>query len=133
MRNDAAGVDELLEKVAWMRDLTGRPVGVKTAVGGWRLMNEAADIIHRRGLEFAPDFLVIDGGEIRKLATLLELSQALAGSLNLQTGLYGALEVLEHVRGAVADARGEGAPGARELLPQVREHRAGLPRRRAAP
>ena len=28
-----------------------------------------------------------DGGEIRKLATLLEISQALAGSLNLQTGL----------------------------------------------
>jgi glutamate synthase domain-containing protein 2 len=60
---DIANMNELLEKVAWMRDLTGRPVGVKTAVGGWRLMNEAADIIHRRGLEFAPDFLVIDGGE----------------------------------------------------------------------
>jgi len=26
-------------------------------------MNEMADIVHRRGLEFAPDFLVIDGGE----------------------------------------------------------------------
>src|SRR5215212_2397744 len=60
---DIANMAELLEKVAWIRDLTGRPVGVKTAVGGWRLMNEAADIIHRRGLEFAPDFLVIDGGE----------------------------------------------------------------------
>ncbi|HVJ24609.1 MAG TPA: FMN-binding glutamate synthase family protein, partial [Burkholderiales bacterium] len=60
---DISNMNELLEKVAWMRELTGRPVGVKTAVGGWRLMNEAADIIHRRGLEFAPDFLVIDGGE----------------------------------------------------------------------
>jgi glutamate synthase domain-containing protein 2 len=60
---DISNMNELLEKVAWMRDLTGRPVGVKTAVGGWRLMNEAADIIHRRGLDFAPDFLVIDGGE----------------------------------------------------------------------
>jgi glutamate synthase domain-containing protein 2 len=60
---DISNMNELLEKVAWIRDLTGRPVGLKTAVGGWRLMNEAADIIHRRGLEFAPDFLVIDGGE----------------------------------------------------------------------
>jgi glutamate synthase domain-containing protein 2 len=60
---DISNMNELLEKVAWMRDLTGRPVGVKTAIGGWRMMNEAADIIHRRGLEFAPDFLVIDGGE----------------------------------------------------------------------
>jgi glutamate synthase domain-containing protein 2 len=60
---DIANMGELLEKIAWMRDLTGRPVGVKTAVGGWRFMNEMADIVHRRGLEFAPDFLVIDGGE----------------------------------------------------------------------
>jgi glutamate synthase domain-containing protein 2 len=60
---DISNMTELVEKIAWMRDLTGRPVGVKTAVGGWRFMNEMADIVHRRGLEFAPDFLVIDGGE----------------------------------------------------------------------
>jgi glutamate synthase domain-containing protein 2 len=60
---DISSMTELLEKIAWMRDLTGRPIGVKTAVGGWRFMNEMADIVHRRGLEFAPDFLVIDGGE----------------------------------------------------------------------
>ena len=60
---DISNMNELLEKIAWMRDLTGKPIGVKTAVGGWRFMNEAAEIIHRRGLEFAPDFLVIDGGE----------------------------------------------------------------------
>ena len=60
---DIANIDELLEKIAWIRELTGRPVGVKTAIGGWRFMNEMADIVHRRGLEFAPDFLVIDGGE----------------------------------------------------------------------
>jgi glutamate synthase domain-containing protein 2 len=60
---DISNMNELLERIAWMRDLTGRPIGVKTAVGGWRFMNEMADIVHRRGLEFAPDFLVIDGGE----------------------------------------------------------------------
>ncbi|HZO03927.1 MAG TPA: FMN-binding glutamate synthase family protein [Burkholderiales bacterium] len=60
---DIANMAELLEKINWIRELTGRPVGVKTAVGGWRFMNEMADIVHRRGLEFAPDFLVIDGGE----------------------------------------------------------------------
>src|SRR5258708_13217610 len=46
-----------------MRDLTGNSVGVKTAGGGGGCMNEMADIVHRGGLEFAPDFLVIDGGE----------------------------------------------------------------------
>jgi Nif-specific regulatory protein len=44
--------------------------------------------------------LAVDGGEVRKLATLLEVSQALAGSLSLQTGLYGVLEVLERRCGA---------------------------------
>jgi len=60
---DIANMTELLEKIVWMRELTGRPVGVKTAVGGWRFMHEMADLVHRRGMEFAPDFLVIDGGE----------------------------------------------------------------------
>src|SRR6195256_5581943 len=60
---DIANMSELLEKVAWIRDLTGRPVGIKTAVGGWRFMNDMADIVHKRGMEFAPDFLAIDGGE----------------------------------------------------------------------
>ena len=60
---DIANVDELLDKIAWIRDLTGRPVGVKTAIGGWRFMNDLAEAVQRRGLAFAPDFLTIDGGE----------------------------------------------------------------------
>lgn len=60
---DIASMAELLERIAWMRDLTGRPVGVKTAVGGWRFMNDLAEVVQRKGLEWAPDFLVIDGGE----------------------------------------------------------------------
>jgi glutamate synthase domain-containing protein 2 len=60
---DISDVNELLDKIAWVRDLTGRPVGVKTAIGGWRFMNELTEAVLRRGLEFAPDFLAIDGGE----------------------------------------------------------------------
>jgi glutamate synthase domain-containing protein 2 len=76
---DIANINELLDKIAWGRDLTGRPVGVKTAIGGWALMNQAAEAIHRRGLEFAPDFLVIDGGEGGSGAT----PQALADHMSL--------------------------------------------------
>ncbi|MDO8438359.1 MAG: FMN-binding glutamate synthase family protein [Nitrosomonadaceae bacterium] len=61
--HDIGNVDELLDKVAYIRDLTGRPVGVKTAIGGWRFINELCDAINRRGHEYAPDFLAIDGGE----------------------------------------------------------------------
>ena len=60
---DIANMQQLLDKVAYIRDLTGRPVGVKTAIGGWDFINEMCDMILRRGREYAPDFLAIDGGE----------------------------------------------------------------------
>ena len=61
--HDIANIDQLLDKIAYIRDLTGRPVGVKTAIGGWDFMNDLCEAILRRGRQDAPDFLVIDGGE----------------------------------------------------------------------
>jgi glutamate synthase domain-containing protein 2 len=46
-----------------LRDLTGRPVGVKIAIGGWQFINDLCERVNARGLEYAPDFLTIDGGE----------------------------------------------------------------------
>ena len=43
--------------------MTGKPVGVKTAIGGTRFMDELRAAVSRRGLQAAPDFLTIDGGE----------------------------------------------------------------------
>jgi glutamate synthase domain-containing protein 2 len=60
---DIANMDQLLDKVAYVRDLTGRPVGVKTAIGGWEFINDLCDAVLRRGRDYAPDFLAIDGGE----------------------------------------------------------------------
>jgi glutamate synthase domain-containing protein 2 len=60
---DVSNVDQLLDKIAYIRELTGKPVGVKTAIGGWQFINELGDAVNRRGLEWAPDFLAIDGGE----------------------------------------------------------------------
>ncbi len=60
---DIANMNQLLDKVAYLRELTGRPVGVKTAVGGWEFINDLCDTVLRRGKEYAPDFLHIDGGE----------------------------------------------------------------------
>ena len=52
--------------------------------------------------EVGPD---AEGGEdARKLAMLVEVSQALTGTLNLQAGLYGVLEVLERRCGALRGA-----------------------------
>src|SRR5688572_28141 len=54
----------------------------------------------------APPVPGLEGGDVRKLATIMEMGEALAGTLNLQAGLYGALEVLERrcgaLRGAIA-------------------------------
>jgi len=60
---DIANVDQLLDRVALIREVTGRPVGIKTAIGGWQFMNELCDAVNRRGPEYAPDFIAIDGGE----------------------------------------------------------------------
>ena len=89
---DISNMNELLDRVAYIRDLTGRPVGVKTAVGGWLFMNELADAVHRRGLEFAPDFLVVDGGEGGSGAA----PQALADhmSLSIEEGLPRVVDAL---------------------------------------
>jgi glutamate synthase domain-containing protein 2 len=60
---DIADIDQLLDYVLMLREVTGRPIGVKTAIGGWEFMHDLCEAVLRRGEEAAPDFLVIDGGE----------------------------------------------------------------------
>ena len=60
---DIASADELLDRIAFVRAVTGKPVGVKTAIGGWNFMNELCDAVARRGKASAPDFITVDGGE----------------------------------------------------------------------
>ena len=60
---DIANIDDLLDRIGHVRKMTGEPVGVKTAIGGGRFMDELTAAITRRGLQSAPDFLTIDGGE----------------------------------------------------------------------
>jgi glutamate synthase domain-containing protein 2 len=60
---DIATADELIEKIAYVREITGKPVGLKTAIGGWQFMNELCEAVARRGIAFAPDFIAVDGGE----------------------------------------------------------------------
>jgi glutamate synthase domain-containing protein 2 len=101
---DISSVAELLERIAWIRDLTGRPVGVKTAVGGWRFMHEMADAIQRRGMEFAPDYLVVDGGEGGSGAAPQALADHMSLSIDealprvvdalIETGLKGRVRVV---------------------------------------
>ena len=60
---DVANIKELLDMVVRVRTVTGKPVGLKTAIGGWEFMHLLTEEIARRGLDSAPDFIAVDGGE----------------------------------------------------------------------
>ena len=55
--------DDLLDMICHIRDVTGKPVGIKTVMGGVEAFNDLFDRINARGGECAPDFITLDGGE----------------------------------------------------------------------
>ncbi|MEP4195020.1 MAG: FMN-binding glutamate synthase family protein [Aliishimia sp.] len=57
------GWDDLLDMVGHIREVTGKPVGIKTVIGTEEAIRELFDEIVTRGAESAPDFITIDGGE----------------------------------------------------------------------
>ena len=56
-------IDDLLDFVAKVRDLTGKPVGFKLVMGeiGW--MRELCETLLKRGVDYAPDFITVDSGD----------------------------------------------------------------------
>lgn len=79
---ETGNMDELLDMVTQVREITGKPVGIKTAVGGWQFMHELVEAVSRRGLYSAPDFLAIDGGEGGSGAAPQALADHMALSIN---------------------------------------------------
>ncbi|MBK5934274.1 glutamate synthase domain-containing protein 2 [Rhodovulum imhoffii] len=55
--------NDLLDMIAHIRDVTGKPVGFKAVVGGPEPFEDLFRIVRERGEESAPDFITIDGGE----------------------------------------------------------------------
>lgn len=60
---DINSVGDLLDAVARIRTVTGKPTGFKMVMGdpGW--IDHLAGEIHRRGAAAAPDFIALDGAE----------------------------------------------------------------------
>ena len=54
---------ELLDFIGHIREVTGKPVGFKTVIGSSDAWEELFALIEERGVESAPDFITIDGGE----------------------------------------------------------------------
>ncbi|MDV7143142.1 FMN-binding glutamate synthase family protein [Tropicimonas sp. TH_r6] len=55
--------DEMLDMIAHVREVTGKPVGFKSVIGSPTHFREFFDRVKARGPESAPDFITIDGGE----------------------------------------------------------------------
>lgn len=56
-------VDELLDFIQHVREVTGKPTGIKAVVGAYGWLEELCDAIHKRGIASAPDFFTLDGGD----------------------------------------------------------------------
>jgi glutamate synthase domain-containing protein 2 len=60
---EISNVDELLDMIAHIRNVTGKPVGFKTVMGDFDAMANLLDRVLERGIESAPDFISLDGGD----------------------------------------------------------------------
>lgn len=56
-------VPELLNIIAHIRSVTGKPTGFKLVIGAYGFLDELCDEIHRRGIESAPDFITLDSAD----------------------------------------------------------------------
>ena len=60
---DIRSVGDLLDKIAHIREVTGKPAGFKTVVAGPEFLTEVFEEVNRRGPDAAPDFITVDGGD----------------------------------------------------------------------
>ncbi|MEM1133293.1 MAG: FMN-binding glutamate synthase family protein [Pseudomonadota bacterium] len=56
-------IDDLLDFISHVRDVTGKPVGIKAVLGAYGWVEELCEAIHERGIESAPDFFTLDSGD----------------------------------------------------------------------
>ncbi len=60
---DIGSVDELLDMIHRVREVTGKPTGIKAAIGQSDWLEEFCLRIHERGLDHAPDFFTVDSAD----------------------------------------------------------------------
>ncbi|CEK11429.1 FMN-binding glutamate synthase family protein [Legionella hackeliae] len=60
---DISSVDELLDNIEHVREVTGKPVGCKFVLGSYEWVHDLCKTIHKRGIKFAPDFITLDSAD----------------------------------------------------------------------
>ena len=56
-------VEDLLDTIARIRDITGKPVGMKAVIGAYGWLETLCEEIRKRGADSAPDFITVDSGD----------------------------------------------------------------------
>lgn len=56
-------IGELLDMIAHVREVTGKPVGIKAVIGAYGWLENLCTEINKRGPDSAPDFFTIDSGD----------------------------------------------------------------------
>jgi len=60
---DVDSGEDLLDLIARIREVTGKPTGFKAVIGAYGWLEELCAEILRRGPESAPDFITVDSGD----------------------------------------------------------------------
>jgi len=60
---DIASIGELLDRIAHIREVTGKPVGFKCVIGAYGWLDALFEEVARRGPDSAPDFITVDSGD----------------------------------------------------------------------
>ncbi|MCX7115008.1 MAG: FMN-binding glutamate synthase family protein [Gammaproteobacteria bacterium] len=60
---DIANVEDLLTAIEHVRQVTGKPVGCKFVLGSYEWLNDLCLSIHKRGIQYAPDFISLDSAD----------------------------------------------------------------------
>lgn len=60
---EITNTDQLLDMVNHIRDVTGKPVGMKLVIGDPDWLQELCDCIWQRGEQSAPDFITVDSSD----------------------------------------------------------------------
>ncbi|MEO9653565.1 FMN-binding glutamate synthase family protein [Marinomonas sp.] len=99
---DIKSIDDLLNMIHRVRRVTSKPVGFKMVVGDLSFFSQLCKLVHKKGIEYCPDFITIDssdGGTGAAPQPLMDyvgmhLRESLPGVVNIVTS-YG---LREHIK-----------------------------------
>lgn len=60
---DITSIGDLLTMIERVRNVTGKPTGIKLVLGQFGWLDEFCQEIHRQGLQYAPDFISLDSAD----------------------------------------------------------------------